>query len=134
MQISRVIWVWLLRNELNRCNWDNFWVNFFSNDCFMECLLVVSQISLVAYPLRPLIIFGGVCNFIGFVSPQQKKLKWQTSVTCRLQLSFIQQAKVHAPWSCEGGLTQKGVASIHLGFLFLYLLSPPSEPALCKLG
>ena len=129
MQISRVIWVWLLRNELNRCNWDNFWVNFFSNDCFMECLLVVSQISLVAYPLRPLIIFGGVCNFIGFVSPQQKN--WSGRLVLHVGYSsvlFSKQRFIHPGGVRVGWPKREWPQSILASSFYTFVSSPLSLP------
>ena len=57
-----------------------------------------------------------------------------------LQLSFIWPAKENTSASCEGGLTQKmrrkapGSILASLFILFIYLFSPPTEPALCKLG
>ena len=87
-----------------------------------------------------------MCNFLGSALPQQKfeaadlcyilvmaQFKWQGSVTAQLQLSFIWQAKENTSSRCESGLTQnKREAQSWL--LFLYALSPPREPALCKLG
>ena len=64
------------------------------------------------------------------------QFKCWVSVTAWLQVSFIWQAKENASSRCEGGSTQKTQredrGSILL--LFLYVFSPPSEPALCKLG
>ena len=84
---------------------------------------------------------GGVYNFLGSVSPQQKfeaadqcfssvtaQFKWQTSVTAWLQLSFIWQAKENTSLRCEGRPTQKKRgAQFWLLFLcfFLLLLSLP---------
>ena len=55
------------------------------------------------------------------LSRGSKDLKWQTSVIVQLQLSFIWQTKDSKPSRSEGGLIPKE----SLGFLFLYVLSPP---------
>ena len=65
------------------------------------------------------------------LSHGSKDLKQQTSVTAKWQLSFIWQAKESISLKYKGGLTQKREAQSWL--LFLYVLSPPTEPALCKL-
>ena len=73
------------------------------------------------------------CVISSVLPHHSKDLKWQTSVTTQLQLSFIWQAKENTSSRCESGLTQnKREAQSWL--LFLYALSPPREPALCKLG
>ena len=70
---------------------------------------------------------GGVCNFLGSVSPQQR-LKWQTCVTARLQVSFIWQAKDSTSSRREGGLTQKG-ERLNPGSSFcMFCLLPLSLP------
>lgn len=50
---------------------------------------------------------SGECVISSVLSHHNKDLKQWTSVTARLQLSFIQQAKESTPSSVEGGLTQK---------------------------
>ena len=57
---------------------------------------------------------------------RSKDLKWQTSVTDQLQLSFIQQAKDSTPLRHEGVLNPKG-ERLNLSWLLLFInLSPPS--------
>ena len=50
---------------------------------------------------------SGECVISSVLSCCSKDLKEWTSVTARLQLSFIQQAKESTPYRCDGGLTQK---------------------------
>ena len=77
----------------------------------------------------------GVYNFLGSVSPQQKFKATDGPV---LQLSFIWQAKENTSSRCEGGWTQKTWGeerpTAQFWLLLLYVFSPPSEPALCKLN
>ena len=73
----------------------------------------------------------GVCNFLGSVSPQQKfKVKDGPSVQFYLASSgkYILEAQGQA----DPKDTKRDPSSI-LAPLFM-CFSPPSEPALCKLG
>ena len=67
-------------------------------------------------------------------SRHSKDLKWWISVTGRLQLSFIWQAKDGTPSRREDRLTTKGRLQSILAPPFICLSPPPLEPALCKLG
>ena len=71
----------------------------------------------------------GECVISLVLFPCSKDLKWGTSVTALLKLSFIWLAKEVYPRGVMVG-NPKGEASIHLGFLLLYicLLSPLSLP------
>ena len=72
-------------------------------------------------------ICRGECVISLVLSPQQR-LKWQTCVTARLQLSFIWQAKDSTSSRREGGLTQKG-ERLNLGSSFyMFCLLPLSLP------
>ena len=78
------------------------------------------------------------------LSLHSKNLRWWTIVIAQLQLRLncgpvlqlsynsvlFWQAKDNTSLRCEGGLTQKGEASIHLGFLFsnVFVCSPLSLP------
>ena len=78
---------------------------------------------------------GGVCDFLGSVSPQQKfEVMDQTSVIPQ----FYWQAKENTSSRCEGWLTQKTQRGqkplAQFWLLFLYIFSPFPEPGLCKLG
>ena len=71
---------------------------------------------------------GGVCNFLGSVSSQQKfeRTGGWTSVTAPCyQLSFIQKAKENTSSRHEGGPTQKTQREekpeVQFGLLFLYV-------------
>ena len=86
---------------------------------------------------------GGVCNFLGSVSLQQKfeamdRPVLQLSDRPVLQLSFIQKIKENKCLRQEGMLTQKTKREARpptqLWLLFLYVFSPLPGPALCKLG
>ena len=77
---------------------------------------------------------SGECVISSVLSCCSKYLKWQTSVTAWLQLSFIRQAKGSTPVRCEGGLTPKERLNPFWLPPFIHLSSPPLEPALCKLG
>ena len=72
---------------------------------------------------------SGECVISLILSCCNKYLKWQTSVTAQLQLSFIWQMKESIPLRCEGGLTPKE----SLGSIFLYVLSPSSHPQACPM-
>ena len=76
----------------------------------------------------------GVCNVLSSVLSQQKFEAMDGPV---LQLSFIWQAKENTSLRYEGGPTQKMQREekppAEIWLLFLYDLSPPPEPALCKL-
>ena len=52
-------------------------------------------------------LVGGVCIIPSVLSHRSKDLKWWTSITAQLQLSFIWQAKDSTPWRCEGGRPQR---------------------------
>ena len=68
------------------------------------------------------------CVISSFPSCHSKNLKWQTSVTAWLQLSFIRQAKETTSSRREGGLTQKKRGA-QLWLFFLYVCSPlPNLP------
>jgi len=84
-----------------------------------------------------------VCNFLGSVLPQHKfemadqcyssvtaQLKWWTSVTALLQLSFICHAKENISSRGEGGPKER--EGLDLGSSFSMLFSPSPEPALYK--
>ena len=62
---------------------------------------------------------GGVCHFLR-LSHCRKDLKWRTSVTDQLQLSFIQQAKNSRPLMHEGMLNPKG-ERLNLAWLPLFI-------------
>ena len=78
------------------------------------------------------------CVISSVLPCSSKDLKWQTSITPQLQLSFIWQAKENTSSRCEGQLTQKTRREekppAQFWLLFLYVFSPHPEPALCKLG
>lgn len=79
----------------------------------------------------------GECVISLVLSCRSKDLKWWTSVTAWLQLSFIWQAKDSTPSRCEGGPTPKEKPS-SFGFLlassfYLFCLLP-AEPALMQTG
>ena len=75
----------------------------------------------------------GECVISSVLSHHSKNLKQWTSVTARLQLSFIWQAKENTFSRCQGGPTPKRrVAQFWL--LFLNVFPLPPKPALCKLG
>ena len=86
---------------------------------------------------------GGVCDFLGSVSSQQKiwsdgwtsvtaQFKLWTTVIALLQLSFICQAKENASLKREGGPTQKKWreerGSIFGSSFYLFFLLPLSLP------
>ena len=78
----------------------------------------------------------GECVISSVLSCRSKDLKWWTSVTAWLHLSFIWQAKASTPSRCEGRPAQRRgpppLASSWLPPCVFCLL--PAEPALCKLG
>ena len=82
------------------------------------------------------ICVGGVCNFLGSVSPQPR-CEMQSSVTAQ---SFIQQEKESTPSRVqvnpkgEAFIFQGSKIKISLGFLFLYICLLLPEATLCKLG
>ena len=74
----------------------------------------------------------GECVISSVLSCRSKDLKWWTSVTAWLQLSFIWQAKDNTPSRCEGGPTPKERPS-SFGFLlassfYPFVSSPLSLP------
>ena len=72
---------------------------------------------------------SGECVISLVLSHCSKNLKWQTSVTALLQLSFTWQAKENTSSRCEGVLTQKKrVAQFWLLFLYVFFSSPLSLP------
>ena len=76
----------------------------------------------------------GVYHFLGSVLRKQKFEVMDLSV---LQLSFFWQAKENTSLRHEGRPTQKTQREekpAQFWLLFLYVFSPPPEPALCKLG
>ena len=52
-------------------------------------------------------LVGGVCIIPSVLSHRSKDLKWWTSITAQLQLSFIWQAKDSTSSRHEGGPTPK---------------------------
>ena len=70
---------------------------------------------------------GGVCSFLSSVAAKI----WSGRPV--LQLSFIWQAKENTSSRYEGGPTQKNHRA-QFWVLFLNVVSPPLECALCKLG
>ena len=76
---------------------------------------------------------AGECVISSLLSRHSKDLKWQTSVTARLQLSFFWQAKESILPMREGGLTPKArPRSVLASSFYTFVSSPPLEPALCK--
>ena len=69
---------------------------------------------------------SGECVISSVLSCCSKDLKRQTSVTARLQLSFIRQAKESTPSRCEGGLTQKERPQFILDSSYSFVSSPLS--------
>ena len=66
----------------------------------------------------------GKCVISSVLSHHSKKLKWQTTVTACLQLSFTWQAKDSTPLRQEGGSTPKKRPQSILTSTF-YTLVPP---------
>ena len=64
----------------------------------------------------------GECVISSVLSHHSNNLKWWTSVTTWLQLSFVRQAKENTSSRCEGRLTQKkrGAQFWLLLFFFFY--------------
>ena len=77
----------------------------------------------------------GECVTSSVVSRHSKDLKWQTSVTARLQLRVLlgKQRKVHPQGVRVGRPRRRGLNPSWLP-LFIRLSPPLLEPALCKLG
>ena len=67
------------------------------------------------------IVFSGECVISSVLSHHSKNLKQGTSVTARLQLSFIWQAKENTSLRWEDGPTQKKRVSIFAPFLIFFL-------------
>ena len=68
--------------------------------------------------------FGGICNFFSSISPQQRfeiADQCYSSVTAQ----FYSACKRKYTLKAWGQANPKGEASICLGFLLLYILSPP---------
>ena len=78
------------------------------------------------------LICWGECAVSSVLSHCTKNLKWQTSVTAWLQLSFIWQAKEHSSLRGEAGRPKRR-EGLSLAPAFIYFFSSP-EPALCKMG
>ena len=72
---------------------------------------------------------AGECVISSVLSHQGKNLKQRTSVTARLQLSFIWQAKENTSLKCEGRPAQKTQreegGSILAPFFCMFFLLPP---------
>ena len=77
-------------------------------------------------------VLSGECVISSVLSRRSKNLKQWTSVTAQLQLRFIWQVKENTSSRREDGPTQKKRGAQF--WLLFNLLSPPLEPALCKLG
>ena len=79
--------------------------------------------------LLTLVMWGGVCNFLGSVSPSKTLKQWMDQYYSSLQLSFIWQAKENISLRHEGKPTQetqrKEEPSLNFGFSFyvFFLLS-----------
>ena len=78
---------------------------------------------------------GGMCNFLGSVLPQQKSVVTdRSSVTAQ----FYWQAKENISSRCESRQPkrweEKRNPQLKFSSSFYMFFSPPSEPALCKLG
>ena len=68
----------------------------------------------------------GKCVIFPVLFHHSKYLKWWTSVTSRLQLNFILQAKVSTPLRCEGRLTPKEKSQSVLASSFYTFVPSPS--------
>ena len=68
----------------------------------------------------------GECVISSVLSHRSKNLKWLTSVTAWLQLSFIGKTKDSTPLSCEGRLPPKErPQSILASSFYVFVSSPP---------
>ena len=67
------------------------------------------------------------------LSRRSKNLKWRTSVTAQLELRVLFTSKGRYTLKAWGWANPKGEASIHLGFLLLYICFLPAL-SVCKLG
>ena len=86
----------------------------------------------ISTPMQSSGYVRAVCNFLGSVSLQQR---FQTADQCYSSVTvhfYLANRIVHS--QALGQTDPKGEASIHLGFLFLYICLLPFKPALCKLG
>ena len=70
----------------------------------------------------------GECVISSVLSLCSKHLKWWTSVTGQLQLSFIWQAKENTSSRCEGGLSQKKRGLNFGSSFYIFFLLPLSQP------
>ena len=78
---------------------------------------------------------SGECVISSVLSCCSKYLKWQTSVTAWLQLSFIQQAKREVwGWADLKGETQSILASSFYSFVFSPSWACPMQTGLAKKG
>ena len=77
---------------------------------------------------------GGVCNFLTYVSLQQRIEMVDQCYSSITAQSFIRQAKESTPSSREGGPTSKERLNLLLASSFYSFVSFPLEPALCKLA
>ena len=77
---------------------------------------------------------GGMCNFLGSVSPQQKfEMADQCYSLVTAQLYLEKQRVVHPRVVSAGCLQRRDLNPSWLP-PFIYLSPPHLEPALCKLG
>ena len=76
---------------------------------------------------------GGVCNFLGSVSLQQR-FEMGDQCYSSVKAQFYLASKGSIPSRCDGGQPQR--RGLNPSWLppFIYLSSLPFEPALCKLG
>ena len=81
---------------------------------------------------------GGVCNFLGSVLLQQKFEATDGPVLqlcVTVQFYLVSKGKyMLAAWGQTDPKTWTEAPSSILALLFMFFFSPPSEPALCKLG
>ena len=109
--------------------------------------ILTQKISQSEEPGRLLFMgLSGECVISSVLSHHSKNLKWQTSVTARLQLTFKQQTSISAQFYLaskgkyilkagrQANTKEETIRGVQFWLLFSYIFPPPPEPALCKLG